>query len=1409
MTISDKLNEIELNYTYWVGTYERKELTTNTVRIVAEGICKAAILKLTNEKTGTQIILGKDVKIPSKRITKGELKLVDLIQVLDDINAPQKKTIKLQLELIRDRANPGSHSANKSADKVTAQDLDICNANIKPIIRWLYEAILEQEIPSTIQNASIGKPTHSLLKSPIEKWQEFEIACKNFDKKTFQYILVSPQTLDEDAYVANALSKLPWRLIIDFDPYTDEHEHGLLYQFNKLKGQGYKKTFTIKDKIEFDPLFSHYWFLANGQHNNVLPTNDYPTWRTQYKKFLSSKLYHAFINGSRLKSRIVTMIDIPPIYADDIIDEISSLDEGNVQFVLCSESETYETIKFKYPNIVTVLGISSIDVANGINNTLNLDTDTSNVGLISIPIIREEKKLYSSITQDHYDYLYSLGIEIVFKGIEKTIPTDDDHRFFKGSTATWRDLSEQRPINRNVLEHIYSKIISWLSENKLEEIQLIHQAGAGGSTLARLIAYKISPDYPTVVIRSYIHKRTVEGLRIIYDQYTKGSLPLLILIESFEVRDSHLLYKDLATAKKNAIIVIVHRGELSKSSNKKFFVKAQLEGTEMNAFESSYILLAPDKKEKIRNIPKEFRYTPKYISPVLYALTAFGKNYNGLANYVSKCLNGVTLEQKKIAGFICLIYHYTQKSVPAELFSALFNVERSKCDMKFLLGSESPLFELLHEEGPDDDYYNIWRPRYAILGEEGMKIILSGGAEYTKNWKTYLAQWLIELIKFVKLSEPYINRDTAEIFDALFIERPYYDNNGPDSEFTRTISDLPNPEDGIAIFEALTNAYPDEAHFHGHFSRYLYSSKIGLKQYNRAIEEAEASLKIYPNNPSLLHTLGMCYREKTENLIYTFEQQGISAEEAEEQIQNLTEQACDVFDNCINEDPYDIYGYESQMRVILKTLDFGYKIYGSTASKEAFITNPQNSWYAERLDKISRLLEEALFVIEQAKTLENKERIQRSAAYVFDCEALLFKTLGKHLTAKSKFEDLIKRTPKGYEYMRPHYRRMFVICSLASKATNQKDFFQAWSEISEYELSQCVQYLEENIFEDPTNTQNIRLWLQAIRHVSSPPSIVNCISKIGRWAQITEQNDTSLLEGYYYLYVLNSINILCDGSFDPSSAQVVTDVLNKMKPYLRNDKFCYEWYGTGNGIQQMVNHRKLGEFSSDFFVRNTHLLKEVTGRIHKINSTQQGIIKLDTGLEAFFVPNVGGFTERHINERIKCYIGFRYDQVQAWSVIELNKHRDESIKKHDYHELKDLIEDSEEIEERNINNLSTAKPIDIKAHIPQIKSPSVIRQVVLPDAKGIATKEAKNGPLNASSYFGKIKLLSGNNGYIQCEELDKDIAFREKHLRKCRMKDLSVDTEVIITVDFLNKVAITDTKGRNYIAATVMLRSKI
>lgn len=815
--------------------------------------------------------------------------------------------------------------------------------------------------------------------------------------------------------------------------------------------------------------------------------------------------------------------------------------------------------------------------------------------------------------------------------------------------------------------------------------------------------------------------------------------------------------------------------------------------------------LAPPKKEQVLAIKDTYSENTEYISPFIYGLTAYGKDFIGVEDYVSKCISNIKIEQKKVIGFISIIYHFTQRVVPAELFTTLLNVDRSNCNLYEILGADNPVFDILHEEYDGEELTNLWRPRHEILGDEAMKQLLAGGIEQKNNWATFLPHWIVDLIKFIQESTPILDEYTKEILDALFVRRDEYEGTANNREsFTDLVQKL-KPDDGNTVFKVLTESYPDEAHYHGHYARYLYNDSIGIKDYAKAINEAELSLGLQPNDSRLVHTMGMCYRKQAEQRMFIELNSGADKQDLEIQVKSLVDSACDEFNRCIELDPSNVYGHESQIRVLLAAIDFGYKLILPSTSKESFISNPKHEWYANKLDMVTNLLEDGLFVIEQSKKIENAERLNKSLNYLQDCQGKFFKAIGNAISAKNFYENLIKKTPAGYQYMIPHYRRMFVICLLSSKTQGDSDFFNSWKKISEAELLQSVKYLEDNIFEDPSNVYNVRLWLQAIRSLKNPPSIEECISKVSAWTQNNSQNINSSLEGYYYLYVLNSIKAITQGNtFDPTTVEIVKDIQEKMKSYVKNEKFPFEWLGPGKGVLQMVNHKELGEFTADFFDRNKNNLSEVSGRIKEIRSSQQGLIMLDCGLELFFVPGIGSFNERDKNSKVKFYVSFRYDQMQAWSVISFNKQRGEVQKVNDETEVIEYIDESEK---NDPSEPEQAEFTPDREPMITIAGPKVIGKIDLTrhtqKASVIEQQFVTEEPIFGKFYEGKVKKNINGGGFISSPLLAHDVFFYETKISNYAGEDL-INMPVKVTILFSGGMPQVDKHG-NFKAHTVVL----
>jgi hypothetical protein len=192
-----------------------------------------------------------------------------------------------------------------------------------------------------------------------------------------------------------------------------------------------------------------------------------------------------------------------------------------------------------------------------------------------------------------------------------------------------------------------------------------------------------------------------------------------------------------------------------------------------------------------------------------------------------------------------------------------------------------------------------------------------------------------------------------------------------------------------------------------------------------------------------------------------------------------------------------------------------------------------------------------------------------------------------------------------------------------------------------------VDLLDSNLREEPNDDTNLRLWVQAVRRASHPPSIEAVIERVGYWRASGGSLDAS-----FYLYILYALQAFDGSSLARDSSIRFMEECRTKARFRRNRTKSFEWLGNGSGIMRLVHHSHLGEWQTEKeFWQNIEPLSRPSGRIVSIEAPQSGQIELKGGLNAFFVPARGGYSRGLAeNKRVTCFLGFSYDGLRAWEV---------------------------------------------------------------------------------------------------------------------------------------------------------------
>jgi len=1078
------------------------------------------------------------------------------------------------------------------------------------IHNWLYRNIIDNKIESQTEEI------------PIPHWDDFQRACHVFDKARLFALVIGPD-LKVPKEQLSLFGKIDWALVFDFNPDTENN--GL---YNAVKAEMYERRylhlFTLNDKQKFIPDKATYWFAVNGligrNESLIVPSN----WRNWYRKY---SIYIREILIEFAKSSSDRLIDIVILW--DSVEYIRSICENfevsfgeMAHYIFAVENlEKISSLQTLFEGDKIPINISKI--TNGLRRIRGHSHQTKPKNeQIWIPSLKSGSVV---ISNEQYCWIQEdlelLHLDIGTKEEEnRQIGLD----FYRGNPITWLELGLHYDVDRDITKGLLKLVEKKLNIRKADIVYFYHWPGTGGSTVGRRVAWDFHEKFPTFILNSLRVEETISRLLLIFE---KTQLSILLIVEASDVNldEMEKFFSGVKSRNIPVVFLVVQRsfGLRNQKTKETIYLDANLNEIECYRFAQVYSREMPSKKSELNNIV--YSSESKIKTPFYFCLTAFGKDFVNLTDYVNRRVKEATEKQKKILGYISMSYHYSQQPLSSQLFSTLINFPENRVIRPTLLFSEAILELILVE----NDIF--LRPIHEIIAEELMKQLFSGNHSDRRIWKQNISTWSLNFINICALHFG-VREPSYEIMDIL--RRLFYlrDNLEPlvreFNKFSQLIEDIPNREGKLAIFLELIKHFPYEAHFWAHLARF-YS--VVLEQTSDALIAVEKAIELSPKDSILYHIKGMCLRRKIYSFLDQLRYKKNLLPDKLEKTKKIAEETGIQFEKARELNPQDDYGYISHIQLLIRLIEFGYNI-SKKKSWAEFLIDYSASWYRELLDLAEYLLEK----VTSLRIEKGKDR------YIYECKAKMSEFYGNYSKVIEGWNNLLSRN----DIYRPPIRRQVVRAYVARKSN-------LWDRLNTIELKRILQLLEDNILEEPYSEKNIRLWFQAARH-SSYKGIDEMIEKLSYWKINNES-----LEALFYLYILYVIKTL-DGSISASyNAKDLILESSKKARNLRNRNWCWELYGKGNGARKLVHYKELFKEEDDIELDKDDLpLDLVDGRITEIMGPESGTIELESGLKVFFIPArgkikgvEGGYLKgRDENKKVKFYLGFSYDGLRAWNV---------------------------------------------------------------------------------------------------------------------------------------------------------------
>lgn len=1047
--------------------------------------------------------------------------------------------------------------------------------------------------------------------TPNSNWDKFYLACHKFDPGHHYLLILGPGT-HKNLPTWEFAGRLPLSLVLDFDPETEQDGVYALAS-TTLNSNRSVHLLSFEDQYTLVPEKACYWYAAKGLSGRAksLVNDDWREWNRKYAQVVR-KLIDDFARASGGRPLTVICLWYAPEYVREVCSAIDRTFGDYASYIFAiPDAERVNDLANQFKG--EAVSLRPEDILYGIAQHIKPTIESTPYAgipdrngifqLLSLPDIRW-------LSED----LVVVHSNIELENLDSARQPGSD--FLKGAVISWADLNSHFDADRDATSQILKQIENELESRTTARLNLYHWPGAGGTTIARRLAWELRRRYPTVLLRRVTTGETVGRFRKLF-QLT--GQPLLAIMEGADAVPDELehLYTEVKAEQIPAVFVsVLRRYDTPKEGQRIIFLGAHLSISESYRFAEAYKRITPQKAPQIQRIlesPSDRERTPFH-----FALTAFGRDYIGLTKYVEARLQTATQTQKELVTFLSLAYFYGHKSVLPQVFATHLGFSENRpVQLEKILGELQ--IELLVKENDGK-----WRPAHQLIAEEICQIVLSGNSEEKRNWKRGLSAWSLQFIKNCSKGSILPNDDVIDLMRRVFILRDEHDLLGTESsassQFALLIEHIQTLEGRLSVLKELVDSFPYESHFWGHLGRF-YSS--AMDEPNKALEALGKAVELSPEDPVLRHMQGMTYRKlayaqmKEENR----QRQNIS----DDQIQETVTKAKEAFAEARNLDPDSEHAHISPIQLLLRVLDYGYNSSGCN-SRADFLVSRNAVWYREQLDEIENLLE-------RVKGLREGEKFSK---YIVDCDARLQQVYDNYSRALEGWNDLLSRQ----DVFAPPVRRQIVRAYL----TRQK---REWDALTQKEIERIVDLMEDNMREEPFSDHNIRLWFRAIRF-STRQDVDIALDKIANWKALGDS-----LEAYYYLYILHVLKAMDGSMIERVRSEELIQMSRTRARNQRNRTRSFEWFGKGNGLKRLKHYSELGEWTDSLnFYENTAILERVEGRIIQINGPEAGLIEVTScGLNAFFVPAVADlYKGRDENRRVSFYLGFSYDGLRAWSV---------------------------------------------------------------------------------------------------------------------------------------------------------------
>ena len=1051
-----------------------------------------------------------------------------------------------------------------------------------------------------------------MCKSDNFKLISEQLELENQDK--YNYILLIGEDYQFSKQQYELISNMKWSLVVD---YTRKTVDGGLYSFfHNERISRHQITPEISRIPQFYEGKSLFWCLAPNSNKPGTDNIDTRAWGRTYFNTVNSCISQVV---SSLEKKVIFVSMFTGECKNASVDNLVSANSNTPLFykhVNISKGQEFyiNNDETEYVEIQCLCD----DVCEAFARNRNVS-----FGGEDYCLLQDECFSVSNPTWIHEE------MQPLYVNIEKMdgVLLNTDVSYFQGREIQWNELNPCIAAERKKYKELIDRVSDTLKRNGSHSdlIKIDYEAGAGATTVMRMLAWFFHDSVPVVILNHYSKDGTRERLRSLSADVKRHRILLVVDLHDFDIQLMHELVRNLDVDNTPVTILFSRRHMGGGVDN---YLEEQLKGNEISAFESIYNKQIDflgiseknkdDRKAAINNIRKG---DSNAITPFVYALCAFEDSFIKLSDYVRVHIEHVNDIQKKILVFISSINYYTGMEIPMVILQQIITKEGVKTLERVLSKKQCGLL-IISDEG-------VRTLHHSVSGEL-LRQMCSYGMTNEKAWKNKLEIVLMSVIEELELFKT--NGKAMRILKALFLNQQPSNKNIDGVEqkhFSYALEDLPTDIAKKNILITLCDKFNKNPYAYSNLARYYHYIE---DDENSALEYLQDALDI-TEDYTFYHLKGIALAKKMRNYI----EKNVCEINKDYQafvrkLHDVLEEVEEAYDKSVELNIENIAAFTSKMNYLLSIIRDVQKYICPNITANQMIKSEKHSWCNDYIAKIYETIEN-IRTIDLYMNMDHEDIIVNYESQLSDLEGNISEAINgwnSLLTKEDVYYPTIRRN-----LIHGYYQQ----CN------------KEWTLLENHKCEYVRKLIMDNIQEQSDNARNIVQWFDFVR---------NFEDSLNRTVEYFQQYVANPDIDYYYRAMLTFFAYGLENK-DKTYIKQGVEFSKKCEELARetpNRRLLMDVYNSnGKNLRKIEKFKKYlikgGNYNSALA-----LVSKIEGRIAEIDKPEIGWINVE-GFDIKIKFNPSYNSERIYRRtkdegvRVEFVLGFRLEGAFAFSVSDV------------------------------------------------------------------------------------------------------------------------------------------------------------